>query len=214
MGVSAQEATILFRELLIGGRTIEQATLIRFYVLHVFVLPVLLVILVSVHFWRIRKDGGLAAPAGEPLHTALSWPHLLLRELVVLVAVPAGYSDRLSTIVNTDRDPTGSADERWNTMMSALGQIARRPLLGYGLGNSVLKSRLNEVIDVLGIGDFSDRLCDKLSTGQKQRVSIAAPDVRRIVSTRLPFTLIAPTRSNRSCTPRARACSSINMPNC
>lgn len=74
---------------------------------------------------RLRERGGRALPS------------IALVGLVVLVAVPAGYSDRLSTIVNTDRDPTGSADERWNTMMSALGQIARRPLLGYGLGNSV-----------------------------------------------------------------------------
>jgi cytochrome b-561 len=49
------------RELLIGGRTIEQATLIRFYVLHVFVLPGLVGVLFAYHMWRIRKDGGLAA---------------------------------------------------------------------------------------------------------------------------------------------------------
>jgi quinol-cytochrome oxidoreductase complex cytochrome b subunit len=48
------------RELLIGGRTIEQPTLIRFYVLHVIVLPGALVGLFAYHMWRIRKDGGLA----------------------------------------------------------------------------------------------------------------------------------------------------------
>ncbi len=48
------------RELLIGGRTIEQATLIRFYVLHVFFLPLGLGVLFAYHMWRIRKDGGLA----------------------------------------------------------------------------------------------------------------------------------------------------------
>ncbi len=48
------------RELLIGGRTIEQATLIRFYVLHIFVLPGLLGVLFAYHMWRVRKDGGLA----------------------------------------------------------------------------------------------------------------------------------------------------------
>jgi quinol-cytochrome oxidoreductase complex cytochrome b subunit len=48
------------RELLIGGRTIEQATLIRFYVLHVIVLPGLLGVLFAYHMWRVRKDGGLA----------------------------------------------------------------------------------------------------------------------------------------------------------
>jgi cytochrome b-561 len=48
------------RELLIGGRTIEQATLIRFYVLHVIVLPGALGVLFAYHMWRVRKDGGLA----------------------------------------------------------------------------------------------------------------------------------------------------------
>jgi cytochrome b-561 len=48
------------RELLIGGRTIEQATLIRFYVLHVVILPLALGVLFAYHMWRVRKDGGLA----------------------------------------------------------------------------------------------------------------------------------------------------------
>jgi len=48
------------RELLIGGRTIEQPTLIRFYVLHVIVLPGALGALFAYHMWRVRKDGGLA----------------------------------------------------------------------------------------------------------------------------------------------------------
>ena len=47
------------RELFIGGRTIEQPTLIRFYVLHVIVLPGILGALFAYHMWRIRKDGGL-----------------------------------------------------------------------------------------------------------------------------------------------------------
>lgn len=43
----------------------------------------------------------------------------------------------------------------------------------YGLANSDRKRRVDEVIDLMRISDFADRLCDKLSTGQKQRVSIA-----------------------------------------
>jgi quinol-cytochrome oxidoreductase complex cytochrome b subunit len=49
------------RELLIGGREIEQPTLIRFYVLHVLFLPGVLGVLFAYHMWRIRKDGGLAS---------------------------------------------------------------------------------------------------------------------------------------------------------
>jgi cytochrome b-561 len=48
------------RELMIGGRTIEQATLIRFYVLHCIMLPGALGVLFAYHMWRVRKDGGLA----------------------------------------------------------------------------------------------------------------------------------------------------------
>ena len=51
----------VMREFLLGGREVGQDTLIRFYTLHIVVLPLLLTLLVSVHFWRIRKDGGLAA---------------------------------------------------------------------------------------------------------------------------------------------------------
>lgn len=43
----------------------------------------------------------------------------------------------------------------------------------YGLGNSDRERRVEEVIDLMRINEFADRLCDKLSTGQKQRVSIA-----------------------------------------
>jgi quinol-cytochrome oxidoreductase complex cytochrome b subunit len=48
------------RELLIGGRNIDQPTLLRFYILHIVVLPGLLGALFAYHMWRVRKDGGLA----------------------------------------------------------------------------------------------------------------------------------------------------------
>jgi len=49
------------RYFLLGGNTIGQSTLIRFYVLHCFFLPALVLFLFVYHMWRIRKDGGLAA---------------------------------------------------------------------------------------------------------------------------------------------------------
>jgi quinol-cytochrome oxidoreductase complex cytochrome b subunit len=48
--------------MLLGDATVGQEALLRFYVLHVVVLPLVLTIFVAVHFWRIRKDGGLAKP--------------------------------------------------------------------------------------------------------------------------------------------------------
>src|ERR1019366_10236033 len=50
------------RELLLGGHSVGEAALLRFYVLHVAVLPALMILLTIVHFWRIRKDGGLSRP--------------------------------------------------------------------------------------------------------------------------------------------------------
>jgi sodium transport system ATP-binding protein len=43
----------------------------------------------------------------------------------------------------------------------------------YGLSGDALAKNVASVIERLEIGPFKDRLCDKLSTGQKQRVSIA-----------------------------------------
>ena len=51
--------------ILLGDATVGQEALLRFYVLHVVVLPLVLTIFVAVHFWRIRKDGGLAKPETE-----------------------------------------------------------------------------------------------------------------------------------------------------
>jgi quinol-cytochrome oxidoreductase complex cytochrome b subunit len=45
--------------LLLGGTAVNENALLRFYVLHCVVLPLLLVVLVSVHVWRVRKDGGI-----------------------------------------------------------------------------------------------------------------------------------------------------------
>ena len=39
-----------------------QNTLLRFYVLHVILLPLVAAIFLAVHFWRIRKDGGICGP--------------------------------------------------------------------------------------------------------------------------------------------------------
>lgn len=48
--------------LLLGDTNVGQEALLRFYVLHIAVLPLALTMLVMIHFWRIRKDGGLSRP--------------------------------------------------------------------------------------------------------------------------------------------------------
>ena len=64
---SAPFAGEAVRFFLLGGNTIDQNTLIRFYVLHVFFLPMIVLFLFSYHMWRVRKDGGLAVTDHEAL---------------------------------------------------------------------------------------------------------------------------------------------------
>ena len=50
------------RFLLLGGRTVGANALLRFYVLHCVLVPLATVVLMAVHFWRIRRDGGMSGP--------------------------------------------------------------------------------------------------------------------------------------------------------
>ena len=59
----AKEAPFIgegLRFVLLGGTEIGQSTLVRFYVLHVVVLPTAVMALFAYHMWRDRRDGGLA----------------------------------------------------------------------------------------------------------------------------------------------------------
>jgi quinol-cytochrome oxidoreductase complex cytochrome b subunit len=118
------------QDLLIGGDQIGPNTLLRFYALHVAVLPGLLIVMLAVHIWRVRKDGFAVerpsvgafaeeatnrAPADAPAElyrdrtrllgvvdresvtaedrpvddTVFTWPHLLVRHVVVGLGVAA-----------------------------------------------------------------------------------------------------------------------------
>ena len=53
------------QKMLLGGPQVGSAALLRFYVLHVAVLPALLVVVVAVHLWRWRKDSMLDLEKGS-----------------------------------------------------------------------------------------------------------------------------------------------------
>ena len=55
------------RFLMLGGNEVNANALLRFYVLHCVILPLAAILLVGVHFWRIRKDGGLYVPEKKNL---------------------------------------------------------------------------------------------------------------------------------------------------
>jgi quinol-cytochrome oxidoreductase complex cytochrome b subunit len=50
------------RFLLLGDMKVGSNALLRFYVLHCVALPLVAVVLMMVHFWRVRKDGGISRP--------------------------------------------------------------------------------------------------------------------------------------------------------
>ena len=47
---------------LLGGRSVGEMTLNRFYVLHCVAIPLAVSLLIMIHFWRVRKDGGISGP--------------------------------------------------------------------------------------------------------------------------------------------------------
>ncbi len=62
------------KRILLGGREVGQAALIRFYMLHVAFLPGLMLGLVVLHVWRVRKDGGLAREPERDRRTPRPFP--------------------------------------------------------------------------------------------------------------------------------------------
>jgi len=52
--------------LMLGGNQVNANALLRFYVLHCMILPLTAIFFIAIHFWRIRKDGGLYAHQSEP----------------------------------------------------------------------------------------------------------------------------------------------------
>ena len=47
---------------LLAGRFVGEGALLRFYVLHCVGLPLAAATLMAIHFWRVRKDGGISGP--------------------------------------------------------------------------------------------------------------------------------------------------------
>jgi quinol-cytochrome oxidoreductase complex cytochrome b subunit len=71
---------------------VGQPALSRFFALHVIFLPLSILILMGIHFWRIRKDGGLSRPlkyANDKGSTNkwFAWPVLMWTELGLLLLV-------------------------------------------------------------------------------------------------------------------------------
>jgi len=81
--------------LVLGGPEVGGNTLLNFYSMHIAIIPLIIFGLMSYHFWRVRKDGGLSIPKSleesengiEPKMERLTTiPHLVQKELIYAVA--------------------------------------------------------------------------------------------------------------------------------
>lgn len=84
-------------QLILGGPEVGANTLLNFYSMHISLIPISIFGLMSYHFWRVRKDGGLTLPKklddpsrsskDEPkVERVTTIPHLVRRELVFALA--------------------------------------------------------------------------------------------------------------------------------
>ncbi len=56
---------------LLGGSIVDANALLRAYIWHCIAIPVLAAIFMGVHFWRVRKDGGISGPAPVMLESEI-----------------------------------------------------------------------------------------------------------------------------------------------
>ncbi len=82
-----------------GGADIGVDTLVLFYTIHTSIVPALLVVIMSLHFWRVRKAGGVVlppAPPGTPPEAepekVMFLPHLLMKEVSLALVITAAVT--------------------------------------------------------------------------------------------------------------------------
>jgi cytochrome b6 len=59
---------------LLGGSIVDANALLRSYIWHCIAIPVIVSLLLAVHFWRVRKDGGISGPSPVMLETEMKAP--------------------------------------------------------------------------------------------------------------------------------------------
>ena len=78
------------REALLGGKEVGQPTLTNFFNLHTGIIPLLMIVLMGYHFWRIRMAGGvIVAERDRESPMVDTRPHLVNREFVVAIVLIA-----------------------------------------------------------------------------------------------------------------------------
>ena len=69
------------------GDMVNENTLLRFYHFHTGLLPIILIFFMSMHFWLVRKAGGIALPPKKDSEKTDTHPYLTSKEAVVALAL-------------------------------------------------------------------------------------------------------------------------------
>ncbi|PYU04194.1 MAG: cytochrome B6, partial [Acidobacteria bacterium] len=56
---------------LLGGSIVDANALLRAYIWHCIAIPIIASVFMGVHFWRVRKDGGISGPAPVMLESEI-----------------------------------------------------------------------------------------------------------------------------------------------
>jgi cytochrome b6 len=59
---------------LLGGSIVDANALLRAYIWHCIAIPIIASVFMGVHFWRVRKDGGISGPAPVMLASEMDKP--------------------------------------------------------------------------------------------------------------------------------------------
>ncbi|SPE34476.1 fragment of cytochrome b6f complex, cytochrome b6 subunit 1 [Candidatus Sulfopaludibacter sp. SbA3] len=59
---------------LLGGSIVDSNALLRAYIWHCVAIPIIASLFMIVHFWRVRKDGGISGPAPMVLEKEIKEP--------------------------------------------------------------------------------------------------------------------------------------------
>ena len=101
-----------------------------------------------------------------------------LRMLATILTPTAGTANVAGSDIVRDPEAVRAKVGFLSTATALYGRLSAKEMVEYfgrlnGMNGDSLRRRLDELFTLLGIHEFADRKCDKLSTGMKQKVSIA-----------------------------------------
>lgn len=102
----------------------------------------------------------------------------LMRMLSTVLSPTSGYATIAGFNIATQADEVRKRIGFMSSTTALYARLTAKEMIKYigslyDLNGADIDTRVEEVIELLDIHEFKDRLCDKLSTGQKQRVSLA-----------------------------------------